>query len=45
MFRLILPECQTCDIRFATGFGTKLCVQCQVEVEALEAMMEKEEAG
>lgn len=45
MFRLILPECRTCDIRFATGFGAKLCVQCQVEVDDLEAMMDREEAG
>lgn len=45
MFRLILPKCQTCDVRFAAGWSVKLCHMCRAEVEELEAMIEREEAG
>ena len=44
MLRLVLPECQTCDKRFAAGFDVKLCHICRAEVDMLKELLEREDA-
>lgn len=44
MWRLILPDCGTCDVRKASSWGDKLCHMCRAEVELLEEMLTQDSA-
>ena len=40
MWCLILPDCRTCEVRFAADWKSKLCHVCLAETELLEGWME-----